>query len=64
MTEVAEKNDDDIILDNMGYKQDLHRGVDAFMSFAFGFTEVGVLVSITSVLTYGLMTGGPVTMVR
>jgi hypothetical protein len=27
----------------MGYKQELHRGLGDFMNFAFGFTEVACL---------------------
>ena len=29
------------------------------MNFAFGYTEVGVLVGICSIYDYGLSTGGP-----
>jgi amino acid transporter len=52
--------DDEQILASMGYKQELDRGLGAFMNFAFGFTEVSVLASISSVYSYGLATGGPV----
>jgi hypothetical protein len=30
----------------MGYKQELHRGLGDFMNFAFGFTEVACLGSV------------------
>ena len=56
-------SDDDQLLKNMGYKQDLYRGVDGFMNFALGYSEVGALVSISSLVSFALMTGGPVTMV-
>jgi amino acid transporter len=46
----------------MGYKQELVRGMDSFMSFTIGFTEVSAIISITSILTYGLTTGGPLMM--
>ena len=45
-----------------GYKQELFRGLSAFGSFAFGFTEVGIVSSITSLFGYGLITGGPACM--
>ena len=57
------ESDDNGHLADVGYKQELVRGMDGFMSFAIGFTEVNTIVSVTSVLTYGLVTGGPVTMV-
>jgi amino acid transporter len=47
---------------NMGYKQELSRGMNGFMSFAIGFTEVTALISLTSIFTFGLTTGGPVVM--
>lgn len=50
------RSGDDI--DEMGYKQELVRGMDGFMAFTIGFTEVSAIVSITSLLTYGLTTGG------
>ena len=36
---------------NIGF-QDLHRGLNAFMNFAFGYTEVGVLVGICSIYDF------------
>jgi amino acid transporter len=51
--------DDDILLESMGYKKELYRGLDAFANFAFGFTEVAVLPSFISLYTFGLETGGP-----
>ncbi len=36
-----------------------HRGLSGFMNFAFGFTEVSVLASVTALFQYGLETGGP-----
>jgi hypothetical protein len=49
---------DDLVLKKLGYEQVLHRGLDAFSNFAFGFTEVAVLASFTSQYGYGLQTGG------
>jgi hypothetical protein len=53
--------DDDVLLESMGYKKELYRGLDAFANFAFGFTEVAVLPSFISLYTYGLETGGKLT---
>lgn len=55
--------DDAHILESMGYKQELDRGLGAFMNFAFGFTEVSVLTSLSGIYAYGLVTGGSVVMV-
>jgi hypothetical protein len=62
-TASTEKNtqsylDDDALLASMGYEKKLHRGLSALSNFAFGFTEVAVLASITSLYGYGLQTGG------
>jgi hypothetical protein len=46
------------LLRNLGYEQKLFRGLNAFGSFAFGFTEVGIVSSLTSLFGYGLVTGG------
>ena len=50
--------EDDVGLKRLGYDQVLHRGLNAFSNFAFGFTEVAVLASFTSQYGYGLATGG------
>ena len=52
------ESEDDIELKLLGYDQVLHRGLNEFSNFAFGFTEVAVLVSFTSQYSYGLQTGG------
>jgi amino acid transporter len=52
-------DDDDILLAKMGYKPTLHRGLDSFMNFAFGFTEVAVLASVCITFGFGLNSGGP-----
>lgn len=49
---------DDLELKKLGYDQVLHRGLSSFSNFAFGFTEVAVLVSFTSQYGFGLQTGG------
>lgn len=49
---------DDEELKKLGYEQVLYRGLGAFSNFAFGFTEVALLVSFTSQYGFGLRTGG------
>jgi len=53
-----ECSDDDALLTSLGYEKKLHRGLSALSNFAFGFTEVAVLASITSLYGFGLQTGG------
>lgn len=59
----ADMDDDDKILAQMGYKQQLHRGFNALMSFSFCFTAVGAIASTSLLFTYGINTGGPAVMV-
>lgn len=63
MGEKLEIVDDTELLGKIGYEQELHRGMDGFMSFSIGFTEVSAVVSVTSIFSYGLSTGGPITMI-
>lgn len=51
--------EDAVRLSKIGYDQQLDRGMDGFMSFSVGFTEVSVVVSVSSIFSYGLATGGP-----
>lgn len=44
----------------LGYKSELYRGFNAFMSFAFCFTSVGVICSNALIFPYGMNTGGPI----
>ena len=55
---MTETSEDDLILKGLGYEKVLHRGLGAFSNFAFGFTEVAVLASFTSLYGFGLQTGG------
>ena len=50
---------DDALMQKLGYKQDLHRGFSTFMSFAFCFTSVAVLSSISLSWPAMMGTGGP-----
>eukprot|EP00123_Amoebidium_parasiticum_P014678 comp22596_c0_seq1/m.34630 comp22596_c0_seq1/g.34630 ORF comp22596_c0_seq1/g.34630 comp22596_c0_seq1/m.34630 type:complete len:541 (-) comp22596_c0_seq1:232-1854(-) len=54
---------DDAVLATMGYKQELTRGFNAFMSFGFCFTSVNVVSSMSISLEMGLLNGGPAIMV-
>jgi amino acid permease len=49
---------DSRLLRDLGYTQELYRGFSPFMSFAFCFTTVNVLTSISIGFTYALYTGG------
>lgn len=54
---------DECIEKASGYKTTLHRGLGAMANFAFGFTEVAVLASFTSLYGSSLALGGPATLV-
>ena len=54
-----EDEDADIrLLHEMGYVQELYRGMSPFMSFTFCFTAMHVLASISLGFTSTLITGG------
>eukprot|EP00455_Lapot_gusevi_P044400 TRINITY_DN553_c0_g2_i6.p1 TRINITY_DN553_c0_g2~~TRINITY_DN553_c0_g2_i6.p1 ORF type:complete len:382 (+),score=64.56 TRINITY_DN553_c0_g2_i6:133-1278(+) len=57
------QTEEDNSLEEMGYKQELYRGFNAFMSFSFCFTAVACVSSISILFNYGLATGGPAVMV-
>eukprot|EP00347_Sterkiella_histriomuscorum_P009672 403340314 len=44
------------------YKQELHRGLNSFMSFSISFTNVACISSLAMMIDFGLVTGGPVIM--
>jgi len=58
-----EPNADDLLLEKMGYKPELHRGFSGFMNFSFCFTAVSVISGCSLLFPFGLQTGGPVVMV-
>lgn len=62
-TTVGEVGSDREIMERMGYKQELFRGFDGFMSFSFCFTAVGLLVSVSGLFGTAMATGGPVVLV-
>ena len=49
---------DDKLLEALGYKEQLYRGLGAFSNFAIGVTEVNVIASITIILGTALEQGG------
>jgi amino acid transporter len=53
-----EEDSDVRLLRDMGYTQELYRGFSPLMSFAFCFTAVNVLTSISLGFTFTLYTGG------
>lgn len=59
----SEVDADARLLEGLGYEQELFRGLDSVMTFSFGFGQVSCYIGILSLFTFGLSTGGPVTMV-
>jgi amino acid transporter len=58
-TVIENEEDADVrLLHEMGYTQELYRGFSPLMSFAFCFTAVNVLTSLSLGFTYTLNTGG------
>ena len=55
---VTVEDSDVRLLRQMGYTQELRRGFSPLMSFAFCFTAVNVLTSISLGFTFTLNTGG------
>ena len=53
------ENASDDGLDTMGYKQELHRGLGAFASFASGFSFVSILTTVFELFALGFKFGGP-----
>ena len=58
----SETDPEDVILAQMGYKQELHRGFSNVMAISFCFTAVAVTSSISVLFSFGLQTGGPAVM--
>ena len=53
-----EEAKDEHCLEEMGYTQELYRGFSPLMSFAFCFTTVNVVASMSLGFTFTLYTGG------
>ncbi|KAH9981654.1 APC amino acid permease [Russula compacta] len=54
---------DEADLARMGYRQELRRDLTLFQSFGVSFSVINVIVGVSSLLFFGLVTGGPVVMV-
>ena len=50
-------------LHEMGYAQELRRGMSAFSNFAVSFTIISILSGCLTLYSYGMNTGGPVVIV-
>ena len=46
-------------LESLGYKQELHRGLGPFASFASGFSFVSILTTVFELFAFGFGLGGP-----
>ena len=46
-------------LEELGYKQELHRGLGPFASFASGFSFVSILTTVFQLFIIGFGFGGP-----
>ncbi|KAL6854308.1 hypothetical protein ACP4OV_019211 [Aristida adscensionis] len=49
-------------LQQMGYKQELKRGLSVVSNFAFSFSNISVMTGVTTTYNTGLRYGGPVSM--
>jgi urea carboxylase system permease len=56
---VAAQNPDSGDLTSLGYKQELHRGLGPFASFASGFSFVSILTTVFQLFIIGFGFGGP-----
>ncbi|TNV80914.1 hypothetical protein FGO68_gene5046 [Halteria grandinella] len=59
----AYSDEDERLMAQMGYKQELHRGFNAFMNFSFCFTAVAVVSGCSLLFPFGMATGGPLVMI-
>ncbi|XP_057477383.1 amino-acid permease BAT1 homolog isoform X2 [Actinidia eriantha] len=60
--EIAAPNDD-TRLKQLGYKQELSRGLSAIANFSVTFSIISVLTGLTTTFNTGLTYGGPLTMI-
>lgn len=63
-SQISDKKEDiSLGFENTVYKSELFIGFNSFMSFSFCFSSVAVITSLSFVINYGLVTGGPAVMV-
>src|ERR1700677_4081749 len=60
---VPAADSDEARLHELGYAQELRRRMGGFSNFAVSFTIISILSGCMTLYGYGLVTGGPVTMV-
>uniref|UniRef100_A0A0E0CCW4 Amino acid permease n=1 Tax=Oryza meridionalis TaxID=40149 RepID=A0A0E0CCW4_9ORYZ len=53
---------DSLRLHQLGYKQELKRGLSVLSNFAFSFANISVMMGVTTTYNTGLRYGGPVSM--
>ena len=53
------RDDDTRRLNEMGYAQELRRGMSAFSNFAVSFTIISILSGCLTLYLFGMNTGGP-----
>ncbi|KAI8893532.1 amino acid/polyamine transporter I [Globomyces pollinis-pini] len=56
-------DEDEAVLNQMGYKQELYRGFSSLMNFSFCFTAVAVVSSLSGLFPTAMATGGPVVII-
>ncbi|KAK2462554.1 hypothetical protein APHAL10511_005524 [Amanita phalloides] len=54
---------DDVLLSSLGYKQEFKRNFTPIEVFGIGFSVIGLVPSIASVLIYSIPYGGPSAMI-
>jgi len=57
-TESAPVRSADVVPGHIGYRQELHRGVGTFASFAAGFSFVSILTTVFQLFGLGFLLGG------
>lgn len=53
-------DDDESTLSDLGYKQELHRGMSSFSNFAVSFSIISVLAGCITTYYLALQGGGPI----
>jgi len=59
----VEKTSDEAKLHQLGYAQELRRGMSGFSNFAVSFTIISILSGCLTLFAFGMNTGGPMTMI-
>jgi amino acid transporter len=59
----AETMSDEAKLHQLGYAQELRRGMSGFSNFAVSFTIISILSGCLTLFSFGMNTGGPMTMI-